>query len=267
MHRTRSKIFATIGTLALVAAFVVPAAHVGAADGDCPPLLSGHWPGSAHSDVFNVDTTVDGQIDIADGVVSGPFVVSGDTFGTFTGTVDCAQVDGTFDGDARGPISFTATYSADGKVLTGTYDFPAIDDHGTWSIDVDSAPNEVAIGNVDAFEGGASTGAAALSANTKVVKPSTRTVSVPVTLTEPSAHKLTIHYRLLGNAGVDFVDDGKTHTLTIAPHQTGKSIDVKLISNAIKQPDRVIRVELLDISNGYREYRKFGTLLDLDDDA
>lgn len=256
------RIFAIAAAVILACATLV-GSTANAVDGECPPALSGHWLGGGHSDVFNVDVPIDGQIDVTNNVVSGPFT-EGNTPGMFNGLADCDTVTGTFDGNALGPINFTGTYSPDGQTLAGDYTFDAAEDHGTWSISIDSAPQEVAVGDVSVFEGGANQPAA--FADAKAKPPSTRTVEVPITLTEPHTKKLTVHYRVIGSAN-DIVDNGQVHAIAFGARQTSKSVEVKVIANGTPQADRSVQIQIIDINGGYRIYNRTGTVTIVDDDG
>ena len=66
-------------------------------------------------------------------------------------------------------------------------------------------------------------------------------MSVPVTLSNPSATPITVHYATvdtggtgIATAGVDYV--ATSGTLTFAPGETSKSVPITVIGDTIKEP-------------------------------
>ncbi len=129
---------ATRALSGLVVAFMATASLVAVsappAGADCVNPVSGHWTGTAHSDVTFVTYSIDAQITFhPDGTMTGSVLISGGGPYPLTGTFDCA---GNISFGTVAPIStFSGTIAPDGRSDSGTY--TASGDSGTWSTAAD----------------------------------------------------------------------------------------------------------------------------------
>lgn len=105
----------------------------------CPAQHPGHWAGGWRSANPEFGGTIDQDLALTDGAISGTVRITGSVYagGDVVGTLRCRDITLGF---VIGVASFNGILSDDGLSASGTYTAPAINDHGTWSAHFVSAP-------------------------------------------------------------------------------------------------------------------------------
>lgn len=275
------KIRVFIAVLALVASSVAlgAPAPAGASGGPgCPPHYSGDWDGKYNA-IGN--GTIHARIDV-DGSdhETGPLNLdNGNTgHGDWAGDITCAHVVGTYTDTVMGQFQFTGDLNDLGTILSGTFSGPA---NGDFELTISADSLSVAVGSATVFEGNTPAGASfstaslghtrlSVSAQAKLTSKQTRTATLPVTLATPAPKAVVVMYRFVDGtavAGVDYVDTGTVHKLTIGKGQTEKDVAVKVISNDIPQADRSFSLQIVSVSGGFQAFNDEGVATIANDDG
>jgi hypothetical protein len=128
-HGLRALLAAALVAASLTGIWAIAPTPVGAAECPIPPA-SGHWTGTAVSDVTSTTYATDAQLSFHDdGTITGSVFI--DSAGPFAvnGTFDCSG--NIVFGTVANGATFTGSFSPDGRSDSGTYTAPG--DNGTWS--------------------------------------------------------------------------------------------------------------------------------------
>lgn len=273
------KIRAFLAMLALVAGTVAFAPTPAHAATVCPPHYSGDWDGT-----YNAigSGTIHARIDVdAQDHETGPLQLdNGNTgHGTWDGDVEdhCAHVVGTYTDVQLGQFQFVADLNDLGTILSGTFSGPA---NGDFVLTISADSLSVAVGSATVFEGNTPGGQSfstasrsarlSASAQARLTSKQTRTATLPVTLATPAPKAVVVMYRFVDGtavAGVDYVDTGLVHKLTIGKGQTEKDVAVKVISNDTPEPDRSFSLQIVSVSGGFQAFNDKGTATIANDDG
>ena len=119
-----------------------------------------------------------------------------------------------------------------------------------------------------AFASGADGGAAGTATVAEGTGETPTTGSLPVHLSAPSALPVTVAYAVTGGTATPTTDYTlAAGTLTFAPGEQDKSIDVSVVGDAVDEPDETVVVSLSAPTNATLGTPATGTLTITDDDV